>query len=353
MKTLDVQWISGFAARALTAALGGAAASAFGLPLAWMVGATLATMVLTLSGIGRPPPPVVYRTGLALAGTAVGLTVTSVVADRIVEVGYLIPVAALANLLIARLLFPLYARLSGLDAATCYFATIPAGIAEMAETSASYGADPAAVASIHALRVAVIVVVVPALMLLIPGTERQAVAASTASFNPMLLVAIAAGAAGGWLGVLARLPAAYFLGPMMTLAALSGTGIVEARMPLPLLAAAQVALGLNLGSRFGKTTLRRLPRGMSMAIPVIAVQAVAMALFAGLLHGLAEVDLPTMILCFATGGTAEMVLTAKSIGADAALVTAFQAGRGVICNVGAPLLFRTTVARRTARGAPD
>ncbi|MDF2687582.1 MAG: hypothetical protein K0Q80_547 [Microvirga sp.] len=346
MKNLVAPWIFGLSLRALVAALGGAAASALELPLGWMMGATLATMALTLAGFGRPPPIVVYRSGLALAGTAVGLTVTSTVASRILETGYLIPVAALANLLIARLLFPLYHRLSGLDAASCYFATVPAGIAEMAETSARYGADPAAVASIHALRVTLIIVAVPALMLLIPGTERQIAATSAAPFSVMLVAAIAVGGTGGWLSALVHVPAAYFLGPMITLALLSGTGIVEARMPPLLLAAAQVALGLNLGSRFGTKTLRRLPRAVVVAIPIIAVQAIAMALLAALLHGLAAIDLATMILCFATGGTAEMVLTAKSIDADAALVTAFQAGRGIICNSGAPLLFKATVARR-------
>ena len=44
-------------------------------------------------------------------------------------------------------------------------------------------------------------------------------------------------------------------------------------------------------------------------------------------------SIPTLILCFSIGGMAEMVLTAKALGQNVALVAAFQAIRGIVVNV--------------------
>jgi uncharacterized membrane protein AbrB (regulator of aidB expression) len=61
---------------------------------------------------------------------------------------------------------------------------------------------------------------------------------------------------------------------------------------------------------------------------------------------LSGVDIPSAILGFATGGTVEMVLTAKTIGADIAFVTIFQAARGVFGNVLAGFIYQRTYKRR-------
>lgn len=66
-------------------------------------------------------------------------------------------------------------------------------------------------------------------------------------------------------------------------------------------------------------------------------------------HAFTAIDLPTSLLAFAIGGTAEMVLTAKAVGADAALVTAFQAIRGLFGNAFAAPVFRAVVAPRLAQ----
>jgi uncharacterized protein len=59
-------------------------------------------------------------------------------------------------------------------------------------------------------------------------------------------------------------------------------------------------------------------------------------------------DLPLMLLAFAIGGTAEMVLTARVVGADAALVAVYQVTRGLLGNVMAAPVYDWTM-----RGAAD
>jgi uncharacterized membrane protein AbrB (regulator of aidB expression) len=130
---------------------------------------------------------------------------------------------------------------------------------------------------------------------------------------------------------------------MVLMALLSGSGILEAREPGILLATAQILLGLSLGARFKRATVTRLPRALTAAIPVMAAHAGAMLGLAFVLHGIFAFDLATTVLSLATGGSAEMVLTAQSVDADAALVAAYQLMRGVLGNGLAGLIYKKTL----------
>lgn len=132
----------------------------------------------------------------------------------------------------------------------------------MAETSATYGADTSAVATIHAVRVTLVVLILPAALTLFLGSASIAPASAEAGWGYNFLIALSAGGLAGWGASLVGLSAAYFLGPMIMLALLSGAGLVEAQEPASLLAGAQIALGMSLGSRFRPETIGRLPHAI-------------------------------------------------------------------------------------------
>lgn len=323
------------------AALGGVAANAAGLPVGFLIGAAVVTAMAGLNGLPARLPATLYRSALVVVGTGVGLGITADVVARLGSVFWQIPTAALASIAISWAMTPLFRHLSGTSLATAHFSLVPAGIAEMADTSARHGADSGTVATMHALRVMLVVLILPAAIALF--AEPQAYPAAmvrSGAWTPSLALALVIGALAGRFGSLVRIPNPYMLGPILALLALSGAGLVAAAEPRLLSGVAQILIGINLGARFDRPTIHRLPRAFAAAIPLMLLHLALMSALAAGAASLAGIDLLTALLGFATGGTVEMVLTAGAVGASVGIVTAFQVTRGIFGNALAGLIYR-------------
>lgn len=325
---------------AVIAAVGGALAWLVGLPLAWLVGAAIATAIYTLTVTTVAVPRPGYRVAQLVVGTSVGLTVSADIAQRISWHVLVIPIGACASIGIGMLLTGPLVRLGAIDRVTAHFSMIPAGISEMAELSGKHGADEGAVATFHAMRVMLVVFLLPPLIFALNGGAALVEAPDQGAWTLPLGIALGCAFLAGWGGSRIGLPSAWFLGPMASVAILSGTGLVAASEPQVLLAVAQIALGLSLGARLKRETVRRLPRALTAGAALMIVHAAVMG---GVALGLAlsvSAEPITMVLGLATGGSAEMVLTARAVGADAAIVAAYQLTRGLLGNAFAERLYR-------------
>ena len=344
--------LASLAANIALAACGGWVATLLGIPLAWLIGAMLVTMV---TGIAVGPvevPRPLYRAGQVVVGTAVGLTVAADIIERIVPHLPAILGGALVSILIGWLLAPLLARWGALDRTTAYFAMVPAGIAEMADLAGRHGGDMGAVALFHTLRVVFIVLLLPSLILALIPASVSATQDAGAWDGPLAL-ALIAGVAAAVVGTRLGLPSAYVVAPMLALALLSGSGLLAAQEPPLLLALAQIALGLSLGARFRRVTLRRLPRALAGGIPVVILHAALMLVLGLAVAATFDFEAPLLLMGYATGGTAEMVLTAQIVAADAALVAAYQLTRGLLGNLLAGIIYTRTVAPRSTPADKD
>lgn len=328
------------------AALGGIAAFAAGIPLGFLIGAAIVTVAAGLNGMQVRLPPALYRASLVVVGAGVGLGITTDIVARLGSVFWLIPIAALVSIGIGWAMTPLFRRLSATSLATAHFSLVPAGIAEMAETSMKYGADAGTVATMHALRVMLVVLVLPAaLAFQVEPQDYAAAIVRLGAWTPSLALALALGGLAGWLGSLVRMPNPYMLAPILALLVLSGAGLMEAAEPRLLSGAAQILIGINLGARFDRATIRKIPRVFGAAIPLMSLHLALMCALAVGAAYLVDLDLPTAILSFATGGTVEMVLTAGAVGATVGIVTAFQVARGIFGNALAGFIYRHGYAR--------
>ncbi|PQO22955.1 hypothetical protein C2I36_10370 [Rhodobacteraceae bacterium WD3A24] len=341
----------------LVAAAGGWFADWLGLPLAWLIGAAVVTAVTSLAVAPVRVPGALFRAGQMVVGVAVGLTVTSDIVQRLGPHVWVIPLAAVVSLSIGRMMMPFVARHGRLDRTTAYFSLVPAGIAEMADQAGKQGADVGAVATFHTLRVFLIVMILPPIIMMIEPQVSTAVAggarglaAFTQGWTPQLAVALGIGLLAAIGGARIGVPSAYVIGPMVAISALSGSGLLEAQEPVVLLAAAQILLGLTLGARFRRETLARLPRALAFGVPAMLLHAAIMSALALLVAGVMGFDPAALLLGFATGGIAEMVLTAQTVGADSALVTAYQVTRGLMGNLLAGTIHARTVAAEEGEG---
>jgi membrane AbrB-like protein len=102
---------------------------------------------------------------------------------------------------------------------------------------------------------------------------------------------------------------------------------MTATVPGPLFIAAQIVLGISLGSRFDRNLIRRLPRVAAAALLVSGFLILASVIGAAGLSAATGLSFATSFLAIAPAGVTEMVLTARVMHLDTAAVTAFHVMR--------------------------
>nr|WP_247744357.1 AbrB family transcriptional regulator [Ruegeria sp. R14_0] len=336
----------------MPAALGGSLWEALGLPLGWLMGAAVVTGCFAMCNVEVVVPKPLYSVSLAALGAGVGLSITPDVAAVLLVWAPVMFVAACLGIAAAVLMTPLLARIGRMDRSTAFFSLLPGGVIEMANVGETHGADRTIVASLHAVRVAMVVGLLPlALYAAFPSSIKTVNDAATLSWSPLALVLLV-GVTGGWAATQLGLPAAWLLGALVAVGLLSSLGFSSGRMPAPLMAGVQVLVGVSLGARFRRDRLSSVPRALAVGFPVLLVIMVGMAIAAATASLVTPISLPTLVLCFSIGGMAEMVLTSKVLGQNVALVAAFQAVRAVLVNASAGVVWRTVLSKSNTSLTP-
>ena len=325
--------MSGLAPLAFSAAValaGAALAQSLGMPLAWVMGAMLSVAALSLvTGSERSQPAGLRRVAQGCIGLALGLLFTPEVLREIGAVGHLVAVGALTALALSVLAAPVMQRLSGVDGPTAIYAVALGASAEMAMQARRAGADGAAVASAHALRILLVTTSATALA----WSLGHQVAAAPASAAPVdwapLALLLSAGGVAAWGLQRLHTPNPWLLGPLLT-GAVFALQVGSARLPGALLIAAQVVIGWALGQNITRDFFRRAPRWLGCSAAVtLGILAVCMAV-AGALAWLSGMPLMAAFIAMAPGGMAEMGVIAKAFGLAAPTVTAFHLARIVL-----------------------
>jgi len=326
---------------ALALAIGGGSIWAtLNLPLGWLLGAAVTTGALAVSGWNITVYRLPHRAGMIMIGSSVGLSLTPEVASQFTSWLPIMVIAAFLGIITAALVAPLLARFGRIGLATAYFSLLPGGVIEMAEVGAGYGADRTTIATLHAFRLALVAGVLPLVIFSLSPDATGTVSAAALISLPELCVALTVGAVGSLVGSLLRLPAAWLLGAVLSVGVFAGAGTMSGRMPPELLAGAQVFVGMSLGARFERKRLATIPRAILIGVIVLSFIMALMAGVAAIVALVMDRDISTLVLAFSIGGMAEMVLTAKALQQDVALVAAFQALRGVMVNVFAGTIWR-------------
>lgn len=336
---------------ALVAALGGAALHLLRVPLAWMIGAMLATALLAWH---RPVamPAWARPAGLVFLGLALGATFSGPVLAAVTGAVPVLLLGGLLSMVAGLAVVPLFTRLAGTDPRTGFFCAIPGGIVVMAMLAQEARASVATVTLAQTLRVLVVVLAFPPLMgwLAPHGEFDGAFSAAREAFSlPGLAAMAAAGLLAGWPMRKLGLANPWMLGPCAVALALAAGGNLPSGVPEPLVDAAQVAMGASLGTRLTRSFLlasRRLAIVSVLSAAVLSVLLTLLAVPVALLSGL---PLAAMILGLAPGGMLEMSLTAQALDLAVPLVLAFHLLRTVLCNLLVGPLHRLVLRSGTPR----
>jgi membrane AbrB-like protein len=329
---------------------GGYLAKLLHFPLPYMTGSLLVTAALGLAGVPVRSVWQARAAGQFVTGSAIGTSFTPAVLANVAMLLPVIVIGSAISIMVGGVGALMLMRLAHLDAKTTFLATIPGGVIEMANVAARVDADPLPIMVLQTMRVGLTVCVAPFLATVIAESVRHEVA--QAEMMSWLTVAALMGASflGGLALRLIRLPNCWFIGSIITVAVVGALGLVEGRVPDAILVIAQVIIGTSIGTQFRHEFLTRLLRLLLSSFVTVPFAVGAMALVGAIFAAALAVPVATMFLALAPAGIAEMALTGKVLGLDAALITGAQIVRILMVTLGAAYacrIFERIATRRT------
>jgi uncharacterized protein len=337
---------AGVAPVLLAIAIGGVGGFVFNwlkMPLAWMLGSCMFTTVAAFAGF-RIGMRVQLRQGMIIIlGVLLGSGFSPDLVQRLGQWAISLGIVSLMTLTGATLCYFWLRRFTDWNKPTCYFAAMPGGLNDMTLLGGAMGGQERSIALAHALRILTVVMTIPVWYRLVNGAQTSVLAmvhGPTGNDWKDYATLIACGLAGGAIGRLLRLPAAFMMGPMILSAVAHLGGLTNSRPPGELVAAAQVVVGAGIGCRFVGAAIDKLHKEMAASIGAAVIMILCAVVFAKISVAITGLNLDATVLSYAPGGFAEMSLIGLALGIEIAMVATHHLFRLFLILLTSPLIFR-------------
>ena len=318
--------------------------AALHLPSPVLFGALAAGMLHALtSPVELDMPPLAFRLGQALVGAVIGALVKLPTLARLASDWPSVALVTVGTLAISLVAGRALALRRDVSPATGAFALIAGGASGIVALARELGADDRVVTIVQYLRVLMVLLAMPLVTTLLfhpPSGVGSLESGPTRWVPDLAFVAVAVG-----VGLLAqrvvRAPATALLGPMLVAVVVSASGVLgTVAVPTPLEQLGYALIGVRVGLRFTRASLRSIARLLPLATALIVAVIVACALLGLLLSHVTGVDRLTAYLATTPGGLFAVLATAADSGSDVTYVLAVQVIRVFAMLLFAPLLGR-------------
>ena len=297
--------------------------------------------------LGRTPLPLPRSAGVgaqAVIGVSIGALVQTDTLRTVAEHWLPVLLVTVATLLVSLVAGQLMRLQRGISPVTGAFSMIAGGASGITAMARDLGADEQVVAVLQYLRVLLIVTAMPIVATTVYGASAEGGTAPVEDgpgWPAGLLFTAVCVVVGVALGKVTRIPVGVLLGPMAVAAALDLTGLSQgASVPDLVEAAGFLAIGMQVGLGFTRSSLALVGRALPLALVLIVGAVVACAGLGVVLSRAAGVTLLDGYLATTPGGLYAVLATATSSGADATFVLAVQVLRLFVMLFSAPLLAR-------------
>lgn len=324
----------------LAATAGGALLAFLHVPAGWLSGAMAAAAILTACGRGAQLAQTPRVLALALAGLALGSSVTPAMLQAFAR--YPVSLAMMGASLLVGTAAATWAvrKVSGWDRATCLFATIPGALSYVLALAPGAGADIARVSLVQLVRVFALIAVVP---LLVGGGGGQIVRSLPDGPTDSMLWIVAILAFGVPLGMWFErigVSAGVMFGPLLIAAIAHGTGSAPGHPPEFVFVAGQVMIGAWAGSRFHSFRPRDALRMTAPILVALAVTILVAALFAWATARILGMAYGEAMVAFAPGGLEAMTMLALALDLDPLYVGSHHLARFFMISFTLPFFAR-------------
>ena len=306
-------------------------------PLPWLIGPLVAVAVASMLHGRLASPPGGRQAGQWIIGVALGLYFSPDVVREVVRLGPWVALAVAFALALGVLGSWLLGKLVATDAPTAFFGMAIGGASEMAVLAERHGGQVERVAAAHSLRIMLVVLIVPLLLNAfdIHGLDPYVPIAREFSWGGFALLAAVTGGAAYAMRRLGS-PNGWMIGPLLAAAVVTSMGLTWSSLPVPVVNAGQLLIGIGLGTRFTPGFFESAPRFLGAVAAITLVYLAIAAVFGWLLSAGSGLHWSTAIVATTPGGIGEMALTAKALQLGVPIVTAFHAIRmaAVVLSVG-------------------
>ncbi|MCG8511507.1 MAG: AbrB family transcriptional regulator [Rhodospirillales bacterium] len=333
---------------------GGTTFSYLGLPLPWITGSICFAALAALMGAPVADSWPLRAVMIAVLGLMIGSNFTP---ETLSQAGRWIPsiilllLFTLASTILLGIGLRRFFRFGAVDA---YCAATPGGFSEMVILGGSLGGSERTISLVHTIRVAIIVLAVPAWYQVAygyapSGSLELGAVAGLAPIDATILFLCAV--VGYFAARFLRFPVPILSGPMFLSAGVHLGGLTQAGPTPDLIAIAQIVVGVGIGCRFRGITLAETIHILRAALIMTALMLAGAVLFAGLAQPLTGLPFEALLLAFSPGGVAEMNLITVALGIEPAMVATHHLVRLGFLILCAPF-FVKWLSTRSADGTP-
>ena len=298
------------------------------LPLPFLMGGVVSTIsLISLANprsISLPYPKPLRMWFVALIGTLIGSTFSPGLAKTIPNLTASL-LAVIVYVGVAHCLgYAIFRTFGKYGRVTSFYAAMPGGFIEAVELGTKDGGDPFVLTLSHLLRVLFVVVVVPLLFGISSGDVVVSVGEQGSEIGLVrwkdLTVILIIALVGFIVGRIIKMPAAHLIGPMFMSALCHGTGLVDTSAPSWLLYAAQLFVGVALGSQLSGAFGSNYVKIVKTSLLATTLMLCLSATMAWSMIRATNLDFSALFLSFAPGGISEMGLIALSLGISPVMV---------------------------------
>lgn len=310
------------------AAAGGALAAVLGLPVAWLLGATLAVAAAILCGLRAHLPNPLRDAAFFFLGVQAGSGVTPDVLNQLVLWPASFVIQMLGVGVVVAVTYGFLRHAFKWDRETALFASIPGALSFVVAAASDTRADMTKIVVVQSTRLLLLIgVLTPTLAWLESGSGATAIDRSPD--GPLWQYAVLGGVClvGAFLGIKSRLPGGLILGSLVASAILHGTEITTVGIPPFIVIPSLIALGALIAGRLSpddRSALRQLAPASFGAFAIGLVISAAAGFVAVVMLGF---GFGKVALAYAPGALEALTVLAFQFDQDPAYVAAHHVVR--------------------------
>lgn len=340
-----------FSAALLTAFIGGGLFSLIRFPIPWLLGPMAALLIASrFKNVKLIWPVSMRNTGLIIVGYSIGISFTkSSLSDMISHLPSMLILTTLIVLVCACSAFVM-SKYSGIDYPTSLTSSIPGGLSQIVVFAEDMkGIDITTVTFFHVTRVIMVVFLVPLLIISPIFAANSTNDSSKITDNvipewsglfPLIFLFALICFLAARIGKIFKLPAPYFLGPVIVAAAIGLLGLQGPPLPPTLLDISQFMVGGYIGLLLKPEQLNNKRKTLLLALMNGLILISATMFFSFLLTQYYDLSTITGFLSLAPGGMDQMGIIAQEVNADVSTVTSYQLFRMAFIYAAVPPLLK-------------